>query len=75
MAFAVGEDQADAVVDFSRNAGYWVRLDVEVESIDGRALEAGHFGWLALSPTDAERLAARLQEAAAEAIRQNQATT
>jgi hypothetical protein len=63
-----GEAQmVEAQVDFSNKSGYFIRLDVEVESLDGAALGPGHLGWLCLSPETADRLAEELRQRADQA--------
>jgi len=64
QAFATGEDQADANVDYSNASGYFVRLDVELEFFDDHFCGPGHLGWLVLSSEDAERLGAQLVDRA-----------
>ena len=70
--YATGDDQADANVDYSNRSGYFVRLDVELESFDDKPVEPGHLGWLVLTPDDAEKLASRLTDIASR-VRQSNA--
>ena len=58
---------AEAQVDFNKGSGYFIRLDVEVESLDGAALGPGHLGWLRLSHETAERLGQDLLRSARKA--------
>ena len=55
-----GDPPVDANVDFSTGSGYFVRLDIELESFEGKALERGHLGWAALSADEAEALIKQL---------------
>lgn len=56
------EPRVDANVDFSTVSGYFVRLDVELESYEGSALGPGHLGWVTLSASEAEALAEVLRK-------------
>ena len=54
------EPRVDANIDFSTGSGYFVRLDVELESFDGSVLAPGHLGWVTLSADEAATLAEAL---------------